>query len=428
MTSIRDVPYEDIKKFLKENQIVDEIQINFIDRDDAYNKAFLALKKERKFYPKSIIEWLIAHNLLKLKIKVPSYTISQIDNMPQSEINKLAKLLTMNGNNIENIKNILRYLHKLNEEELVEDVKKDILQTLIKLEEKDIDVNNLTPKDVIELLTTHWNKALIRKLIYDNMEKIIFYYFLPIDTDRFDDLWYFRDLVWELPKSIVFKLLDLNKEMLSKEYSIEDRNQLLEDLEYSELSSENTNIYGDIEDLFGFLIDLIKIKEISLAQRVFDIANEYKFEAQIAHNHYTFNEYLIGNLSYQKDFNVINTLLDFLGEEGFIKNFNYIITHHRDQLYKNLFTKSILRTLIDTERYYLLLRVLNLLISKDYNGSSAILKLMLPRINKAIELNNNALLVGYLDILNKAVDNRIRLGGNRNQIVENMIRKIEEEY
>jgi len=421
MTSIYDIPYEDIKEFLRQNKR------SFKNKDDAYDQSLILLKNRKAVgHTTSIIEWLIAHNLLVNKVNIPNCRIYEIDNMSQSEINKLAKKLTMNGNNIDNIKNILRHLHKLNEEELVEDVKKDILQTLIKLEEKEINVDGLAPKDVIDLLMTHWNKALIRKIIYDNMEKIIFYNFLSIDTDKFDDLWYFRDLSYDLPKSIVLKLLELNKEMLSKEYSIEDRDQLLEDLEESPFGVMNTNIHIGIEDLFNFLLDLIKIKEISLAKRIFDIANEYNFRGQIAHNEYSFNEYVVTNLSYQKDINIINTLLDFMGEAKFMDNFNLIISFHRDPAYKSLFTKSILRILIESERYDLLLKVLNLLISKDFNGS-AILKLMLPRINKAIELNNNNLLIEYLDILNKAVDNRIRLGGNRTQIVENMIRKIEEE-
>lgn len=57
----------------------------------------------------------MAHNLVISKVNIPYYSISDINNMFQIEINNLAKLLKMKGNNVVNIKNILRYLHKLDE-------------------------------------------------------------------------------------------------------------------------------------------------------------------------------------------------------------------------------------------------------------------------------------------------------------------------
>jgi len=111
MTSIYDIPYEDIQKFLLANNQ------NFEDEKDAYDKALLLLKdKNAKGHTISIIEWMIAHNLLIRKVEIPNYTFSQINNMSQIEIDELAKLLTMKGNNRDNIKNILKYLHKLYDE------------------------------------------------------------------------------------------------------------------------------------------------------------------------------------------------------------------------------------------------------------------------------------------------------------------------
>lgn len=108
MTSIRDIPYKDIKIFLKANNKT------FKDENDAYDKALILLKDKKAVgHTMSIIEWMIAHNLLKNKIDVPHYTTRKINRMSQYDINQLAKLLTMQGNNLENIKNILRYLHKL---------------------------------------------------------------------------------------------------------------------------------------------------------------------------------------------------------------------------------------------------------------------------------------------------------------------------
>ena len=117
MTSIRDIPYVDIKEFLLSNNK------NYDNEDDAYNKALLLLKDRKAIgHTKSIIEWIIAHNLLVSKIDIPNYTTRKIDKMSSFDIDKLAKLLTMKTNNRENIKNILRFLHKLNDVVLFKDI------------------------------------------------------------------------------------------------------------------------------------------------------------------------------------------------------------------------------------------------------------------------------------------------------------------
>ena len=110
MTSVYDIPHQDIEKFVLANNE------NFQNKDEAYDKATILLKDKKSIgHTTSIIEWMIAHNLFINKVDIPNYTIYEIDNMSQDEINELAKLLTMKGRNRENIKNILRYLHKLDE-------------------------------------------------------------------------------------------------------------------------------------------------------------------------------------------------------------------------------------------------------------------------------------------------------------------------
>ena len=109
MSSIDQIPYEDIVIFLEANdKKLSE------DRDEN-NKLALKLLSDRKAkgHTTSIIEWMMAHNLLINKVDIPNYTIYEIDHMQQAEINKLAKLLTMEGNNRNNIKGILKYLGKL---------------------------------------------------------------------------------------------------------------------------------------------------------------------------------------------------------------------------------------------------------------------------------------------------------------------------
>ena len=85
---------------------------------------------------------MIAHNLLLNQVNIPNYTINEIDNMSQNEINKLAKLLTMKGNNPDNIKNILRYLHKLDDENIIllPEINDLILNTLYDIEKIDKEI------------------------------------------------------------------------------------------------------------------------------------------------------------------------------------------------------------------------------------------------------------------------------------------------
>src|SRR5436190_13122680 len=167
MTSIYDIPYEDIQEFLLANNK------DFINKNDAYDKAQILFKDRKAIeHTTSIIEWLMAYNLLVKKINIPNYNINEIDKMSQIQINELAKLLKMQGNNRENILNILRYLHKLNDVILDIDINNTILHTLNELEIQDINFEYLTLNDVINLIKTHRNKSLIRKLIYNNIEKI----------------------------------------------------------------------------------------------------------------------------------------------------------------------------------------------------------------------------------------------------------------
>ncbi len=116
---------------------------------------------------------MIAHNLVVNKINIPYYSIYDIDDMSQVKINELAKLLTMRGNNRENIKNILGYLHKLDDKPLLPEIYNIIFQILSDLEINDIDIYNLNFSDIINLLKTHRNKKVIRKIIYDNIRKIL---------------------------------------------------------------------------------------------------------------------------------------------------------------------------------------------------------------------------------------------------------------
>jgi hypothetical protein len=417
MTSIYDIPYEDIQEFLLENYI------NFKDKDDAYNTTLILLKDKKAIgHTIRIIEWMMAHNLLIRNVKIPNYTTNEINKMSQNEINQLAKLLKMQGNNLENIKNILRYLHKLDEKNIIllPDINEIISKNLEELEISQIDLDTIKVNNVINLLKTHRNKALIRKLIYDNMEKIIFYNFLITKFKNLDKLPYFEELTYSLPKSVILELLKINEKRILKNHNIEEINEFIDYLEEIPMIID---IHRDIETLADFLIDLIKINEIGLAKKVFDIANEYKFFGTLLYTGYYFDQYLVYILAYQED-NVFDKLLEFIGEDNFIKNFEiFIIT--KSNIYNTRYVKNLLNILVKYERYELLLKVLDLLILRNYKGSSPVINMMLPNLQKAIELNNNNLLIKYLDILNLALDgelNIFRLGENR--VLKNRVNEL----
>ena len=147
--------------------------------------------------------------------------------MSQNEIDNLLKLLGMKSNNVNNIKNILRYLYKLQERisllplfELNEIISSNLTQ----LEIQDVDVSKLTYEDVIDLLKTHRNKKAIRKFIYDNLNKIIIYNSLSIDfnfVSRVEDLDILLtdllDLVNTYNKNIMIEIIMDNKKFYNDE-------------------------------------------------------------------------------------------------------------------------------------------------------------------------------------------------------------------
>jgi len=275
MTDIRDIPFYDIKEFLDKNEI------SFIDEDDAYHKTLISLKRERKYYPDSIIEWLIAHNLFVRKVNIPSYTIQEIDNMSPNEISQLAKLLTMNGNNRKNIKNILRYLHKLDDISLLPEINDIILQKLYQLEIQNIKFDIIEFNDIIDLSSTHTNKALLRKLIYNNMERIIFYNVLHINTKYFNTIAHIRKIVTpyqsyqrnRYSKSIMLGLIKMNEEEILKNNTVKELNSFINILNESGLDL----VYINMSGLATFIINLLKSDEFVLAKKAFDIAVNYDF-------------------------------------------------------------------------------------------------------------------------------------------------------
>lgn len=217
MTSIYDIPYEDIEIFLVANK--EKIPIN---ENDAYDIAFSLLKKRNSVgHTKNIVEWMIAYNLIRNKVNIPTYTIYEINKMDNKEIAMLANLLTMKSNNIESIKNILRYLGKLVMLPEHIDIDPYIIQKVA-----EVKILSSSLEEVIELFKD--NKSL-RKVIYDNMKKMIYNYMFGADAERLIkkdreeiiDMYLFRTMNYRnkmdnLPL-FIFKLLKEKEIILAKE-------------------------------------------------------------------------------------------------------------------------------------------------------------------------------------------------------------------
>ena len=356
MTSIYDIPYKDIQIFLLANNI------NIQNRDEDYNIASDLLKdKKAKGHTRSIIEWMIAHNLLVNNIDIPRFTINEIDNMSQNEINQLAKLLNMKCNNIVNIKNILRYLHKLYEGiNLLPEIHDIIFENLSKLEIKDIDVSNLRYDNVINLLKTHRNKKDIRKFIYDNLEKIIIYNTLNSkeglnNIDNLDDI---LNRINVYNKNIMISIVRDNYILLNEYYTDDEINDLIQELK-EESDDEGGEVYIDKNeggDLIDFMLNLIDINEIRLAKRVFDIANDFHYFIRSL----PFNYELIQRLLLFGNIGNVKNVIDFIGEQEFIYIFEGLLVKTIAPIHD--FTKY----LLVLKKYDFLFTILSLYHNNNY--------------------------------------------------------------
>ena len=269
MTSIYDIPYEDVQEFLESNKITYKNEI------DAYNKTLLLLKDKNAIgHPISIIEWMIAHNLLVKKVNIPNFTIYQIDNMKDFEIDELTRMLTMNGNNRDNIKNILKYMNKLDLLPEHPDIKPQILNTILELK-----VLSSSLEEVIDIFK---NNKFLRKFIYDNMNKIISNNIVfKENTDKIT-----KESAIKLSK-FIFELMKLNEFTLAKEairtefklirkYDIKQK--ILKYLTYNILTSLNVDLIIKYFDLFDYINSIYKnaINDYSIKSALINPEKELK--------------------------------------------------------------------------------------------------------------------------------------------------------
>lgn len=315
------IPYSDVSKFLTNNRI------NFKNEEDAYNQLKILLKTGiGKNYPVSILEWIIAHNILLNNINIPYYTSYEIDNMSEENINILAKKLTMKKNNRENIKHILEYLGKLYS--LLPEITNIISNTLDELKIKEIDVVKLGYKDVIKILKENPTKKIFKKFIYDNLEKIIISNIHDwLQFQKFESVMECKDFLSTIKNST--NLYNNNIMLDIIEYYKKDLVIFLDDEKIENTIKKIKNNQDDGEVYIGkidmnllidFTVDLIDINEIQLARKVFDIANELKlFGRSYSYNNTLVLESIFNNIDF------LEIMLDFLGEEKYKYEFQEII-------------------------------------------------------------------------------------------------------
>ena len=381
MTSIYDIPYEDIQIFLLANNK------NIKDKNNSYDVVLELLKDKKAVgHTTSIIEWMMAHNLLINKIDIPIYTTYDIDNMSQIEINKLAKKLTMKSNNPNNIKNILRYLNKLQDDKefLLTDINDIILNTLTDLEIKAIDISNLNYNDIINLLKTHRNKKEIRKFISDNLEKIIVHNTLPT---AYDNLEYILPIVNVYNKNIIINIIKENKEELRNRYGTKEINDVIKEIKENNNDWDEEVDIGENEmyDLVDFTFNLIFIKEIGLAKKVFDIANELHYFGI----YYSYNYHLVDKLIASDKIDALVVVVTLMKEDEFLRTFEEILEEEGSYI-PNIYEFSL--NLLKHKKYDLLI---NILVSYNSNSDNFMNKDD-KTLQNLIESKNDDLILKYI--------------------------------
>jgi len=296
----------------------------------------------------------------------------------------------MKGNNLNNIKNILVYLNKLNDDKefLLSEVNDIILNTLTQLELQNLDIAHLNYNNIINLLKTHRNKKKVREFLSNNLDKIILYNTLHTD---YNDLGYISAIANVYNKNIIISLVMENKEQLRKDYSDKEINGYIEEIK------ENNDDWGEevyigenlMYNLIDFTLDLITISEIGLAKKVFNISNKLHYFGGDSYN------YELIKLLIIKEANILKTIINFMGEDEFIKNYSLIIFHKFPS--ENV---KFLENLVKLGKYDLLVKIIQIYIDEDYESKGKIIYKTLQVIKKAIQSKNDDLILKYIKYIN----------------------------
>lgn len=111
MTSIRDIPYDDVIIFLSLNNVDIPLDAN---HDDVYTKARnIIYINDDKVMSIAIEDFIIAQHLIKYQIKIQPYKISDILSSSNDDLLNLSRQLILPYVDKPRIIRILKYMRRL---------------------------------------------------------------------------------------------------------------------------------------------------------------------------------------------------------------------------------------------------------------------------------------------------------------------------
>ena len=121
MASFTAIPYEDIKQFLTQNNILISN-----DKNQAYAQVWTMIQNNQvQLASAPIVDWIIAYNLATNQVQFNEYNASDILFTPDANLQELSTFLGLDSVNKERIIRILGYLNKLNNNTNVYDMLPD---------------------------------------------------------------------------------------------------------------------------------------------------------------------------------------------------------------------------------------------------------------------------------------------------------------
>lgn len=230
MTSITDIPYEDIKVFLTKNNI--RLSLN---ESNNYNTAFKMIKQDKNYiYPDSVYDWIIAYNF---RDKIDVYTKGMINSLSEEELNNLAKQLGIfDSNDLKySVINVLGYLHKYDKSFVHSDLDQNIFQM--------VDEQRILSSDYKEIIKNFKRNKTLRLFLLNNMRKIIIERYKDVDGL----LLFIVDLLGLEEIILAEEALKISNNLITDQ---EERNNIMSFLYYRVIESKNVMV---IENYFKLL-------------------------------------------------------------------------------------------------------------------------------------------------------------------------------
>jgi hypothetical protein len=254
-------------------------------------------------------------------------------------------------------------------ESLLPEINEIILDNLLQLEIKNIDITRLNYSDVLDLLNTHHNKKGIRKFLIDNLEDIIFH----------------NNHSYVLDDVRISKTLSIYNTKIIIKFILNNKDKFKTNDDPFFLDNKHSTIY--------FTINLINNDEIGIAKKVFDVVN--KFYHSTWNYNYDLIYFVIGN-----DINILKTTINFMGEDEFIKNYSLIVDNNSNI---KSYIKKFLIDLVELKKYELIIKIIQIYIDKDYQHKGEKINKLLGYIKKDILLKNNYNIIEEIDFINNII-------------------------